>query len=328
MKTNTRLFLIFTLILAFCAISAEAKGNKYALFIGINNYPDTIGSLSGCENDSKQMKKTLTTKYGFKPADTTMLLSASATRQAIIDNLKLYAAKASAGDIFVMQYSGHGSLFPDAYSEEMDETRDIFFDDPGSDFIDYPRDKYDSTILPVDAMETTSGKPWMNMILDDELFAMFSEFTKKGVQVVFISDSCFSGDISRAKVTKEKMRAVSVTRVFGAKSFEAIKFAKPATTRTVTNPRPMNNLYITMTGADADELASDGAPKKLQMGLFTENLVKSLNAKGAVAMTYSKLMTKVSAVVKTASGGGDRDQNPQLEKRFGDPNMLIFSFPK
>ena len=124
------------------------------------------------------------------------------------------------------------------------------------------------------------------------------------------------------------MRSVSISRVFGAKSFEAIKFAKPATTRSVTNPRPMNNLYITMTGADADELASDGAPKKLQMGLFTENLVKYLNAAGAARLTYSKLMTTVSAKVKAASGSGDRDQNPQLEKRFGNPDMLIFSVPK
>lgn len=321
-----QMLLIFTIVLMLCAISAEAKGKKYGLFVGVNKYP-APNQLAGCENDAKQMQKTLATKYGFKLADTTILLSAAATRQAIIDKMKFYAGKASAGDIFVMHYSGHGSLFPDSMSEEQDETEETFFDDPSTDGVDIPKDKYDSTILPVDFNKYTSGKGWGNMILDDELYAMFAEFTKKGVQVVFISDSCHSGGISRGK-SKGKTRFLSPLRVFKVKKFDDLKIKKPATTRNVTD-RSMNELYIVLSASNVNELALDGEPKKLQMGLFSENLVAALKKPAALKMTYTELMEKVSGEVSnTASTKFDHDQNPRLEDRFGKVDAVIFSAPK
>ena len=119
MKKQTKNLLLLIVALALCAVAVEAKGRKYGLFVGVNNYP-APNQLAGCENDAKEMQKILATKYGFKLADTTILLSAAATRKAIMDNLKLYAGKVEAGDIFVMHYSGHGSLFPDAMSEEQE----------------------------------------------------------------------------------------------------------------------------------------------------------------------------------------------------------------
>lgn len=327
-KTTSLLLLVCALFLTAAAGSVQAKGRKFGLFIGINDYPETIGALSGCVNDAKRMQKTLATRYGFKAADTKLLLNADATRQGIIDEIKRFEAMAGEGDIFVMHYSGHGSLFPDSYSEEQDETEFVYYEDPDTGRVIYPRDRYDSTLVPVDADDETSGKPWRNEILDDELFALFSAFTKKGAKVVFISDSCFSGSIARAEAVKTKMRFAPINRIFGTNSFEEIKFEKPANQRTLTAPRPMNNLYITMTGANVNETASDGAPKAEQMGLFTENLVKALNAPGATRLTYAQLMKSVSATVKSIALKGQHNQNPQLEKRFGNVNMAIFSVPK
>ncbi len=329
MKKNTSLlFLLLALVLTFASVSAEAKGRKFGLFIGINDYPETIGALSGCVNDAKKMQKTLATRYGFKLADTTLLLNADATRQGIIDQIKKYEAMAGEGDLFVIHYSGHGSLFPDSYSEERDETEFVYFEDPNTGKVIYPRDKYDATLVPVDADEETSGKPWRNEILDDELFALFSGFTKKGAQVVFISDSCFSGSIAKAEAVKTKMRFAPINRIFGTDSFEDIKFTKPPEQKTVNGARPMNNLYITLTGANVNETASDGAPKAEQMGLFTENLVKALNSPGANRLTYEKLMKSVSTTVKNSALKVQHNQNPQLEKRFGNINAVIFSVPR
>lgn len=328
MKKHIKLSLMFTALLAFGTFSAEAKGKKYGLFVGINDYPKAIGALAGCENDAKEMQKVLAAKYGFKTADTTLLLSAAATRQAIIDEIKKYSEKAGAGDIFVMHYSGHGSLFPDADSEELDETREIFWDNPETAWVEYPKDKYDATLVPIDAMDNSSGKNWKNEILDDELYALFSEFTKKGAQVVFISDSCFSGDIAKSQAQNVKKRFAPMLSVFGAKDWNEITLKAPANQRTVTE-RKMDNLYIVFTGANADETALDGEVKTLQMGLFTENLVKELKTVGANKLTYSTLMMRVSAnVKKSALTKFQHNQNPQLEKRFGNVNATIFSVPK
>ena len=315
------------LICVAAVTTASAKGRKYGLFIGINEYPDTIGALGGCINDAKKMQSTMVTKYGFKSSDTTLLLDAAATRDGIINQIKRYEKLAGAGDIFIMHYSGHGSLFPDKFSEEQDETKFTYYESDGE--VIYPRDKYDATILPVDADEETSGKPWKNMILDDELYAMFAPITEKGAQVVFISDSCFSGSIARPTgAAPIKERFVPLYRVFGAKSYADLKLKEPAKRQTVTAPPQLNNLYLTLTGANNNETASDGTGEDAtKMGLFTETLYKALNAKGANKLSYAQLMQSVSARVKASALAGRHNQNPQLDTRYGNPKAMIFTVP-
>ncbi len=330
-KTNYFFGLITVALILFVASTTvvSAKGRKFGLFVGINDYPETIGPLSGCVNDAVTMQETLVNKYGFKKSDTSLLLNAEATRDGIINKIKEYQNTASEGDVFVMHYSGHGGLFPDKYSEEQDETKLVFFnylDEDGKEQVLYPRDKYDSTLIPVDADQDTSGKPWKNEILDDELYALFSEFTKKGVQVVLISDSCFSGGIAKAAKTKTKERFAPLFRVFGVKSYKEIIFKEPATKKTATKPA-FNNLYLTLTGANVNETASDGEPKEKQMGLFTENLVSALNKKGAISLNYTKLMSSVATTVRKNALKVEHNQNPQLDARFGNAAAKIFSFP-
>ncbi len=157
--------LMFTLILFVGAAAVtEAKGRKYGLLVGINEYPEPINSLSGCVNDVTKMRAALIAGYGFKKADTTVLTDAEATRENIINKIKMYEKLVGAGDLFVFHYSGHGTLFPDANSEEQDETKMQFVEISygGESEVIFPRDKYDSAIVPVDADKETSGKPWQN----------------------------------------------------------------------------------------------------------------------------------------------------------------------
>lgn len=322
--------LVFALLLTVGSVAvAEAKGRKYALLVGINKYPDTIGQLGGCVNDVLKMKATLTSRYGFKAADMMTLTDAAATRAAIIANMQKYQKLAGAGDLFVFHYSGHGSLFPDEYSEIRDETKDLYYADPSSGEEVYPRGKYDANILPVDADQTTSGKAWGNLILDDELYQMFSVFTGKGSQVVFVADSCFSGSVAKdiAKL-KVKQRLVPLYRVFGAKRYADLKFKTPAAQQTASAPPNMRGLYLTLTGANAEETALDGGTPGVRMGLFTSNLVRILNMPASAKMTYAQLMASVAKDVSTfASKEMQHDQNPQLDASFGNPKSVIFTVP-
>src|SRR4030095_8779527 len=96
------------------------------------------------------------------------------------------------GDLFVLYFSGHGTLFPDEQSADRDEKTDIEPPNliPG---------KYDGAICPIDidSEVNSSGKPWENLVLDDTLAWHFSRFTSKGCAVIFISDSCHSGAQAR-----------------------------------------------------------------------------------------------------------------------------------
>ena len=335
-KNNMRSFFVKALMLGLLltvggTAVAEAKGRKFGLLVGINKYPDTIGQLGGCVNDVLKMKSTLTSRYGFKAADLTTLTDAQATRAAIIAKMQAYQKLAGAGDIFVMHYSGHGSLFPDAYSEIKDETKLLYYEDPESGEVVYPRGKYDANIVPVDGDKNTSGKPWGNLILDDELYNMFSAFTAKGAQVVFVSDSCFSGSIAKATgKLAVKERFVPLHKVRGAKNFESLKFKEPATKGFESAPATTNmrGLYLTLTGANAEETALDGGTPGVRMGLFTSNLVRILNTPTAAKMDYAQLMTSVNKdVSKYALDNLQHNQNPQLDASFGNPKSVIFSVP-
>lgn len=326
-------------VIAFISLvavsAASAKGKKYGLFVGINAYTGGISPLKGCVNDATKMREAMVGKFGFQMADTTLLTDAAATRDGILTNLKKYQTLAGVGDILVVHYSGHGTLFPDAYSEEQDETKLIYMEAPdekGVMEVIYERDKYDSAIVPYDARSKTSGKPWRNLILDDELYAIFGAITRKGAQVVLISDSCHSGSVDRAKTTEDAQpRAQTLATVFGVRKFSELDLEKPATTRSTRTPPPAKGLYLSMTGSKDDEFSLDAKINGVPMGLFTATLLANMPPAPAprkpITMTYEQIMTKVSPAVARQAKAWENNQNPQLNFDFGNPKMTLFSVP-
>ena len=315
--------------------AASAKGRKYGLFIGINAYSGGINPLKGAVNDATKMRQAMITKFGFSAADTTLLTDSAATREAILSDLLKYQAAAGAGDLLVVHYSGHGTLFPDAYSEEQDETKLIYMEAPneaGQMEVIYERGAYDSAIVPFDARSTSSGKPWRNLIIDDEFYAIFSAVTRNGAQVVLISDSCHSGTIDRAQTPKDARRKMQpLATVFGVRSFSDIKLQKLTLTRSRKTPPPVKGLYISMTGSRDDEFSLDVPLKDgSTMGLFTFALLLSMPrvVNPMQPMSYEALMNAVApAVADLAMKNWQNNQHPQLNIEFGNPKMAIFSPP-
>ena len=323
--------LMFASLVFICAAVAEAKGRKFGLFVGINEYARPISPLRGCVNDAMKMQAAMLVKYGFKKADTTVLTDAQATREGIIGKIKMYEQMAGKDDLFVFHYSGHGTLFPDANSEEQDETELQYVElayGPGASEVIFPRGKYDSAIVPIDVAEATSGKPWRNLILDDELYQMFAAFTKKGAQVVFISDSCHSGSVARAEKNLTKVRFTPLHKAFNAKNFVDLNLNKPVAVKPTAAQTQLNGMYLTMTGSKDDEFSLDAGADGIPMGLFTSTLLKTLNARGAALLTYKKLIESVSPKVSKTALSLNNNQNPQLDSRFGNADKLIFSVPK
>ncbi len=329
------------LVIAFISLiavsAASAKNKKYGLFVGINAYTGGISPLRGCVNDATKMREAMMTKFGFKAADTTLLTDAAATRDAILNGLKKYQTLAGPGDILVFHYSGHGTLFPDAYSEEQDETKLIYMEAPNDEGVMevmYERDKYDSALVPVDAGLRTSGKPWRNLILDDELYAIFSAVTRKGAQVVLISDSCHSGSIDKPLAAKEdvRQRTQTLARVFGVRKFSELDLEKSATTTATRTPPPKKGLYLAMTGSKDDEFSLDATINGTPMGLFTSKLLANMppapKPRQAIKkVTYEALMKAVQPAVLAQARLWENNQTPQLNTEFGNPKMTIFSVP-
>ncbi len=138
---------------------------KRSLHIGINHYPEMGSDLEGCINDANDWQEALAKREFL----TTSLLDGEATKGAMVEALTKIVADTKRNDIAVITYSGHGTWVPD---EDHDEA-----------------DGRDEALCPYDI---ATGE----VLIDDELHDIFSH-KRWGARIIFISDSCHSGSVSR-----------------------------------------------------------------------------------------------------------------------------------
>jgi hypothetical protein len=140
-----------------------APGKSYALVIGIDDYPAPLPKLKTAVNDARSFSGLLSSKYGFQ---VTTLVNQDATRDKILDALAHYRKALAENDSFLIYYAGHGT---------------------------YDRGTDKGYWLPVDA----DPDP---MITSHDISADDLTTEVRGLaarHVIIISDSCFSGDLSR-----------------------------------------------------------------------------------------------------------------------------------
>ena len=141
---------------------------KSALCVGINDYPVRGMDLKGCVNDAKAWAALLVDHFGFRagqrhgaarrPGDEAGASSTGSTSSS---------RTAKRGDVLVFTNSSHGTYVADANG---DETR------------------YDEAMCPYDMKKY--------LIVDDELRERFAAMPA-GVRLTVVSDSCFSGSVTR-----------------------------------------------------------------------------------------------------------------------------------
>jgi hypothetical protein len=165
----------------FNVFSATFAGGRYtmkkAVCIGINNYPGSSNDLQGCVNDANDWS-VLLNSLGF---ETSLMLDSQATRQNVKAALSGLVTSAGEGDVIVFTYSGHGTQVTDFNSDE--------------------GDVYDEAIYVYDGT-----------ILDDDLRAIINTIDPKATLVV-ISDSCFSGSVTRLIPEGAKPRFMPVENI-------------------------------------------------------------------------------------------------------------------
>ncbi len=147
---------------------AAANTRRTALCIGIDAYPNPKHRLAGCVADARMWSAALE-RVGF---GTALLVDAEATREAIDRELRRLVADSRAGDVIVLQYSGHGTHLPDLDNDE--------------------DDREDEAICPFDF---ATGA----LYIDDDI-ARVLEQLPDGVNLTCFMDCCHSGTNSRFAV--------------------------------------------------------------------------------------------------------------------------------
>ncbi|MEO4014156.1 caspase family protein, partial [Pseudomonas rossensis] len=148
--------------------SAVAGGRRMALCIGINDYPEPEHRLAGCVADAQVWAQSLS-RRGFSIQ---MLLDGQATREAIDRSIRELVTESRAGDVIVIQYSGHGTFVTDLNGDEEDNN--------------------DEALCPVDF---ASGA----LYIDDDIAEIFASLPD-GVNLTCFMDCCHSGSNTRFAV--------------------------------------------------------------------------------------------------------------------------------
>jgi hypothetical protein len=143
-----------------------STGARRALCVGIDKYA-APNELAGCVNDAKSWAKALG-NLGF---EVTTLHDQDASRGAILSAFRSLVKGATAGDVIVFQFAGHGTQVDDLDGDEED-------------------DSLDEAFCPVDFAD---GR----LLIDDDVRAVTASL-KPGVNLTCFIDCCHSGTITRA----------------------------------------------------------------------------------------------------------------------------------
>ena len=173
-----RCFVIILLLASICT----AAQNRYALLIGIGDYPHDSGWNKIHGDNDVSIIKTLLLEQGFVEDNIMILKNAEATKAGILSAMDQLRGKAQTGDVVYIQFSGHGQQVTDLNGDE--------------------EDHFDEAWIPYDAKKkyVVGEYEGQNHILDDELNKYLNGLRSKvGIRgkIVLVADACHSGSGSR-----------------------------------------------------------------------------------------------------------------------------------
>jgi hypothetical protein len=148
-------------------LGQQVSGKRYAVVVGISDYPGTVNDLQYCDDDADAMSTALTEVYGF--TGVTVLKDLSATRGAILAAIEDSVSQAGSDGEVVFFFSGHGAngVASDGDDERIDEAIVVC--------------NNDNTVY--------------TYIWDGELRNAFSGFATS--RIIFIFDSCLAGGMQQ-----------------------------------------------------------------------------------------------------------------------------------
>lgn len=264
---------------------------KGALCVGINQYPIAGMDLHGCVNDARAWSALLVDRFGFPSDNVTLLLDEQATKQRILDGLDQLIAQARRGDVLVFTNSSHGTYVADADGDES---------------------HYDEAICPYDMADS--------LIVDDELRERFTALPR-GVRMTVISDSCFSGSVTRGDRIEtpddRRRRFVNPTDI-GRREIAGVR--RHAVPRRVDTYPERSMREVLVSGCRDDQYAYDARFGATYHGAMTHFALQIIEAAG-YELSYQDLW---DALVARLEAEGF-EQEPQVEGTTANKRRKLFT---
>ena len=268
----------------------------YALFVGINNYPNPRHRLRGCLEDVKQMHQFLDTfcKKNNIIFNNKVLKDDEATREGIIKGFEHFST-ATNEDICLFFYAGHGSRAK-----------------APREFLHLETDRHIETLVCYDS-RTEGGRD----LMDKELSWLIWKVTKDHPQLQFISimDCCHSGKVTRSQHI-EKEEVVARTADARKDKFKANTLLGFSDYQSVGDGRynPPVGRQILLAAARDKEEANEASTRKGKRGMFTYCLLELLESTDR--LTYSEINNRVNVRIKIALRNIPQNQSSQIMSKL------------
>lgn len=280
----------------------------YATLVGIDDYLGNVPPLHGCVNDIEAMQSLLgeLAKAGGFTFEARSLKNDRATRANVIAGFSEHLSKATAEDVALFYYCGHGSQQkapPEMWHLEAD--------------------RLNETLVCHDSR--TEGQ-WD--LADKELAALISQVAARGAHVVCILDCCHSGNGTRATLEEglSIRRAPTDWRMRSTRDFLDGSLTSNVGLRSAGDaPSAANWLvmpsgrHVLLAACQSSETAKEVNESGKAHGAFSAALLSALRqARGSIS--YRDLMKRAEAQVRLRVA----QQVPQMEAN--DPSDLLQPF--
>lgn len=236
-------------------------------------YRGWSGRLRGCENDARAMQA-IADAQGFTSR---LFLGVDATRFNLLAAMDRAAGELAPGDLLLLTYSGHGASLRDLGGDEPDNRDEVWCLHDG-------------------------------LLIDDEIHDALCQFIA-GVRVLVVSDSCFSGSVTRDDQTTPVRRpaasrngsAVVADRRAPAERVRAVwranaaKYAARKDTVAATHAVKPAAGIILLAACEDLQTAQDGEIH----GIFTGALLATWNG-GAFGGGHDAFLAAIQACVGAA----------------------------
>lgn len=153
-------------------LAPPALGEIRALVIGIDHYK-TAKNLKGAVADARDLEHSLRSA-GIR--DLTVLVEDRASRIQIVSTMNRLITESKSGDLIFVSFAGHGAQLPERVKgSDPDGVDEIF----------------------VLAGFESRGSGTAERILDKEINVWLRQFEQKGVQTIFVADTCHGGGLTK-----------------------------------------------------------------------------------------------------------------------------------
>lgn len=274
---------------------------KRAFCVGINDYPYDGSDLNGCVNDANAWAELLIDHFDFPSTDVKIITDQEATKANMIAGIKDLLAGSKSGDVLVFTNSSHGSYIADQGGDE-----------PNS---------FDEIICPYDIDS--------NELTDDDLRELFTDL-RRGVRLTVISDSCFSGTVTRAdlqglpnsRLMPDDRRVRFLNPGLRGKPVVSRPFLEQQKSRfTIREKYPESKMKeILLSGCTDREYSFDANIGGVYHGAMTYFAQKAIRDAG-YKLTYNQLHAQLNYLLEQT----EYAQHPRLEGSSRKKKRQIFT---